>query len=227
MERGGTSATTPTTIAYEVRDLVKEDAKRFEFFYKITIVFLLLISGIVEAYIPPFFTVFFSLFMLHESSNEPVNSNGDRLSYQYLDIFTGFMTGTVIMMGSSIATLQVNHTFPYDSLSALCGFCFGSYLGGALMAVPTRSIRTRPLAKLQYCLAGVALSLLLGIILLHSVGSSTTAGRCAVAFVLAVGMGTQMSGQVGLNVPDLTSPLATGSIFFFPPLLLFTKYQRH
>ena len=119
------------------------------------------------------------------------------------------MTGTVIMAGSAVVNAK-DAAFPLDALAALCGFCAGSYLGGALMAMTVRSRRTRPLAKLQYVLVFDAIFLCIATILLHFVGVASVTGRCATAFHLAFAMGVQMSGQTGLGVPDMLSPLATG-----------------
>lgn len=115
------------------------------------------------------------------------------------------------MAGSAVVNAR-GAVFPLDALAALCGFCAGSYLGGALMSLKVRSPRTRPLAKLQYVLAFDALFLTIAVFLFHWVGVEYTTGRCAVAFHLALAMGTQMSGQTGLSVPDMLSPLATGYV---------------
>jgi len=122
----------------------------------------------------------------------------DAISLLHFGTFTGYMTGTVILIGIGFARLSEIAT---SSLVALGAFMLGALAGGRLIR------RHQPSPKLvSDILTGVAL-LVGAAALLQSMGGA--AGDFPVIAILGLAMGLQTSATRFAAVADMSMPAAT------------------
>jgi uncharacterized membrane protein YoaK (UPF0700 family) len=122
----------------------------------------------------------------------------DALSLLHLGTFTGYMTGTLILIG-----INLSHGVKLAAppLVALVALLVGAVIGGRLVR------RRRPPPKLVGdTLVGV--SLLVGIAALLD-AAATGEATLGVVAILSLAMGLQTSATRHAGVPDMTMPAAT------------------
>ncbi|RFB80454.1 YoaK family protein [Methylovirgula sp. 4M-Z18] len=120
----------------------------------------------------------------------------DAVSLLHFHTFTGYMTGTVILLGVGVVRGQF---VTLTSLSALGAFLIGGLLGGRWVR------RKHPSQRLVGQLLGAAALL----VCFAAALSGTEANLLAVVAPLGLAMGLQTSGTRFAGVADMTMPAAT------------------
>lgn len=133
----------------------------------------------------------------------------DSVGYLGLDkVFTGNMTGNVIILGMALTGAQGLPVF--GPLLALGGFICGAAIGGEIARRASRGTWTTSISVLFLLVGGVTLAV--AAVVAAQTPRDGTPLSVTVAALIALAMGLQAAGARRIGIPDVTTVVVTSTL---------------